>query len=187
MSNFQKKRKSKRVLAQAIESQAQVKFSTIFIYFYIRCSLLTVESDLEEKYCSPRLRPRHREKSPDVAEHGNGERIKGGILSAKKKTRSRSRSRSPDPSPRRRKKRKTTISWSPQVTTFLTYSPLEYDRSIVEIETYNCDHCGECIFNLRYNCPKCEDFDICVGCYEDEGDDSLLVCGHAKTDLVAIE
>lgn len=50
-------------------------------------------------------------------------------------------------------------------------------------ETFVCDICGEDIEKVRYNCNKCDDYDICEPCYfrrtdDDEDDEEAEVPKH---------
>ena len=56
----------------------------------------------------------------------------------------------------------TAISFAPKLTSvFLTYSPLEYNRTPPELDIFSCDSCSCTILGERHHCGVC-DYDLCV-------------------------
>ena len=56
----------------------------------------------------------------------------------------------------------TAVSFAPKLTSvFLTYSPLEYNRTPPELDIFSCDSCSCTILGERHHCGVC-DYDLCV-------------------------
>ena len=58
------------------------------------------------------------------------------------------------------------VNWSPKlVLKCKTFSPKEYDRSIIETSVKMCDNCSDPQFEFCFSCNNCDDFYLCRPCF----------------------